>query len=268
MQIRKSLVLAALLSLPFLAYSAPKHELGFIKKKDGKNIENILEMTADTEGNLTYKVDKIQTQMKKKDYDFAWIPMPKEIKDTNKKFKDKDYAGALEEYKKNYTSFKFLGWDAYCLYRESECLAEMGKKDDAMKKLAELRSLKIEDQEKQGKYVMEGCKLLADIYLEKGDMKSADELLAKVSMESEDDNIAAQALIHRGDLLAKMNNKREAALMYLRVAIMFQKSNKYRAEAICKAANSLKEQNDNRESKWAGLLKKDYPDSPLIKELK
>ena len=85
---------------------------------------------------------------------------------------------------------------------------------------------------------------------------------------SRNDQLAAFAINARGDIFLATEKKRDAVLMYLRTALLMPKENRERPKALLKVANLLKEMNDNRAANFANMLRTDYPDNSLIKELK
>lgn len=98
-------------------------------------------------------------------------------------------------------------------------------------------------------------------------LDDANKVLAELA-KSDDDNIAAFSFNAMGDILLRQEKKKEAVLKYMIPSLLFDAQNKERPRALCQSANILKELNDNRSAKFSDMLRKDYPDSPFIKELK
>lgn len=238
----------------------------FIVKKDGSSMKAEYQ-AVDPAGNITYKQDKLTSKMKAGDYKYARLAKtPDEILLADKKFTDSKFQDALADYKNLHTQYKFLGFDVYCIWKESVCLEKLGKKDDAIARLKTLDGYQCVDKKKELEFY-EARKLLANILIDIG--KFDDALVVLVDFgNSEDENISAFNFNAKGDILAKQNKKKEAVLMFMRTALLLNQQNKERPRALCQVANLLKELNDNRSATFAEMLKKDYPDSPFAKELK
>ena len=225
------------------------------------------EISSDSSGNLSYTEEgKYKRTIKRKDYIYAWIPRPADIKAADELAKEKD-SSAAREYAALAVKYKHLGWEIYCLRMEAQSLYDAGKKDDAGKILAPLAKQNSESAEKDETDILEAQKLLAAIFMEKKDYKNADELLSEL-IKSSNDDFAAAALNAKGDIFAAKGDKKEAALMYLQTALLFPSAAQERPAALMKLANTLKELNDKRSAIFADKLKKEYPKSPFIKDLK
>lgn len=236
----------------------------FIVKKDGGKIK-VDRIEADDKGILTYSSGKFKVKIKPDDYKYAWIPKPSSIIDAEKKLHSKDYAAAASAFKTCYSQYKYLGYDVLCVWGEASCLYNLDKKEDVIEKLKSLEGYKLEDPQKQSAYY-DAKKLLANAYIDLNRRDDAYRVLSELD-NSSDDNIAAWGFVARGDILTKQGKKKEAVLMYMKTALLFPKTNMERPGALCNIANLLKQMNDNRASKFAEMLKNEYPGSPYINKL-
>jgi tetratricopeptide (TPR) repeat protein len=240
-----------------------------LKKKGGSH-ENVDSITADSKGNLTVKTSRkgrlFTTKVKKGDYEYAWVPMSKGLKSIESRIKGKDYQGALEAVAKYHDKYKYIGWDLYCIYMKGLAESKSGKNAEAIKTLqaAVGYDVKIPFNEK---YMLDSMKLLANLYIDSNNYAKADEILSKIAY-SKDGDTAAFALNAQGDILNRQGKKMQAKIKYLQTVQLFNTKNPHRAEALCQLANLLKETNDSRYTKFASMLKKEYPGSPWIKKLK
>lgn len=255
--------LAVLTSLSAISLSAAEI---LIEKREGAPIKAEY-VGSDANGDITYKEEKFTIKIKANDYKFARIAkIPDDITAADKKFADQKYQDALTDYKNLYNLFRYVGYDVYCILRESACLDKLGKKEEALARLKTLDTYQSPDPQKKAD-LSEVKKLQATLLIDLGKFDDANKALSELG-NSDDDNLAAFSFNARGDILMKQGNKKEAVLKYMIPALIFNTQNKERPRALCQVANILKELNDNRSTKFSDMLKKDYPDSPFIKELK
>ena len=260
---RLTCTLAVTLSLSALTLSAIEVT---IEKKEGQPAKGEY-ISSEANGDITLKQDKFTVKVKATDYKYARLAkMPDEIAAADKKFADQKSADAMADYKNLYNLYRHVGYDVYCIYKESACLEKLGKKEDALARLKTLDSYQCADPKKLSD-LFDGKKLQATILIDLNKFDDALKVLADLG-NSDDDNLAAFSFNARGDILVKQGKKKEAVLKYMIPALIFAQQNKERPRAICQVANLLKELNDNRSSKFADILKKDYPDSQYVKELK
>jgi tetratricopeptide (TPR) repeat protein len=237
-----------------------------IEKKEGAPIKAEY-VSADANGDITYKQEKFTGKIKANDYKFARIAkIPDEITAADKKFADRKYQEALADYRNLYNLYRHVGFDVYCIYRESACLDKLGKKEEALARLKILDTCKNQDPQKKSD-LSESEKLQANLLIKLDKFDEANKVLSELG-NSDDDNLAAFSFNARGDILLKQGKKKEAVLKYMIPALIFNAQNKERPRALCQVANILKELGDNRATKFSDMLKKDYPDSPFIRELK
>ncbi len=262
MRKKEALILSV---LAFAAWSVSAVEI-HIENKDGSPIKGEY-LSCEPNGDITFKQEKLQRKIKANEYKYARLAkVPDEITAADKKFAEAKFQEALASYKTLYNQYKYVGFDVYCLWKESACLEKLGKNDDAVARLKTLDSYQLVDKKKEPEF-NESRKLLSNILIGTGKYDDALAVLAVLG-NSEDDNISAFSFNAKGDILVKQNKKKEAILMFMRTALILNPQNKERPRALCQIANLLKELNDNRSIKFAEILKKDYPDNPFTKELK
>lgn len=251
----------ALAAVPAMAQKA------VILRNDGKQL-TADGITADAQGNLTYREGAVQQRMRSTDYRWARIPKPQEIAAVEQLIRGNKFAEAAAQARTLYDQFKFLGYDVNLVYLESMCLNRTGKEAEAITRLELLNPLKPADLDPQKIQQYWECrKLLAELYVKARKFDQANPVLSQLG-SAQDDDLAAFALNAQGDILLSQNKKRDAALMFLRTALLFPKENKERPKALVRVANTLKEMNDNRATTFAEMLQKDYPGSSFIQDLK
>lgn len=255
--------LATLMSLGAITLSAVEIT---IEKKEGAPIKAEY-VGSDANGDITYKQEKFTLKIKPNDYKFARLAkVPDEITAADKKFAEQKFQDALADYKNLYNQHRYVGFDVYCILKEGACLDKLGKKEDALARLKALDNYQNPDPQKKSE-LSEVKKLQSTLLIDLNKFDDANKLLAELG-NSDDDNLAAFSFNARGDILVKQGKKKEAVLKYMIPALIFNTQNKERPRALCQVANILKELSDNRAGKFSDMLKKDYPDSPYIKELK
>ncbi|HBC85639.1 MAG TPA: hypothetical protein DCZ94_01665 [Lentisphaeria bacterium] len=237
-----------------------------VEKKEGQARGEYV--SSDPNGDIALKQDnKFTIKIKAADYKYARLAKtPDEILAADKKFDAQKYAEAMADYKNLYNAYKFVGFDVYCIYKESACLEKLGKKADALARLKIMDTYQCLDPKKLPDF-FDCKKLQATLLIDTGKFDEAFKVLTDLG-NSNDDNLAAFSFIARGDILSKQGKKKEAVLKYMVPALIFPQQNTERPKALLLVANTLKEMNDNRSTKFAEILKKEYADSPQVKELK
>jgi len=214
-------------------------------------------ISSDAKGNLTYKASGFSQKVKPGKYLYARIPMPKSVTKAYKLLKSKKYDKALKAFNSAYAKYRYLGWNVYCIYYSGIALDKLKKTDAAIAKLNELKSAPL-DREKMGRY-LEAKKLLATLYIEKGDFSKAQNVLKELG-NAKNSAIAAFSNVKQGDILLKQGKKKDALLMYLRTVLLFTKSNtKERPEAFKKTITILKNDKNNKYLIFEKMAKADYP---------
>lgn len=221
----------------------------------------------ETNGDLTYTTgaSAIKSKVMKGKYKYAWIPKPKEITDADAKLAKGDYKDAADGYQKAFATNKLLGWDVYCTWKEAEALSKQDKTADAVKKLETLKDYKLVNPTLEPD-LLNAYKLLSTLYISQDKYDLATPYIDKL-MKSPDESLASSAFIRKGDILARKNNKKEAALAYFQAALLFPKSSD-RPEALFKSSQMLTDLKDSRSAKFADILKAEYPGNEYTKQLK
>lgn len=229
----------------------------YVVTKQGKKIQYD-KISSDAKGKLTLKSNKgISQVMKPGTYQFAWIPRPTAITSALKKLRGKKYADAAKAFDKCYSTYRHVGYDVDCIFYSAWALNKLGKKAEAIAKINKLTS-RPKDPNKMKKY-MEAKKLLADLYIDESKFGPAEGVLKELSGAS-DPAISAWANIKAGDILKKKGKRKDALLMYMRTALLYDKKNKKeRPEALKKIIEILKEDKNNKYLEFEKISKTDYP---------
>ena len=236
----------------------------YVIKKDGKKL-SATKITSDSKGVLTVKTGSVATKIKPRDYKYARIPMPADIKKAAKDLGDKKYAAAAEALKKLYPKYKYLGWDVFCIYGAAKALNENGQKSAAIAQL-ELLTKKPVDPAKMN-YYMHAQKLLAELYADSGKYSQAEKIL-KILSTSNDDSLVAFSNNIQGDMLMKQGKTMDAKLMYMTTALLFDaKNRKERPEALVKIINILRSEKNNKALDFKKKLENDYPGTKYLNDL-
>ena len=256
------LVSAAVL---FLAVVSQAKEECIVKLTNG-TVQKCDDISAAANGDLSVRSGKFTNKVKKKDYVYAHIPMPSEIKSAFSKLKSKNYADAIKLAEQAHSKYKLLGWNLCCLMIQAEAEKALGKPEDALKTLQPVEGYELVNPEEE-KYFGGSLKVISGIYFDMKKYNECNAALGKIAY-SKSPEIAAYALNKQGDVLYEQGDKNKAVTKYLQTILLMKSAGNERAEALLKAANTLKEQNDNRSAKFSAMLKSDYPKSPYISQLK
>ena len=237
-----------------------------IVTSDGKTIKTSA-ITARANGDLEYvsPESNLKIRISKGRFRYAWIPKPSGITEADAKYTAGDYKNAAELYLKAYLNYRLLGWDLYCLRMEAKALDKIGLRNEALKKLEELRNTRIQNPEQETDY-LRAMNDLAELYLLQDNSKEAEKLLDKV-IRSKNDELSSGAFLKKGDLLRKNGDEKEALIHYFQVVMLFPKSSR-RPEAIFKTWQLLTAMKDTRAQKFADQLRKEYPNDPYAGKLK
>jgi tetratricopeptide (TPR) repeat protein len=234
-----------------------------VKMKSGE-IKKFDKIASDASGNLLLMSGKFKTKIRKNQYIYAWIPIPKAIQAAAIKVKKQDYKTAIKILDKYQPQYKYLGWNVFMIFLRAKAEEGLGNKEAAVKLLEPLTSHQLLNP-KNRKFLDESYQTLGSLYIETGKLDMGEKVFNKIAY-AQDPETASFALNKLGDILLKKGKAKEAVLKYLQTVLLFK--TKERAEALCKLANTLKTLNDNRSVKYASMLKKEYPGSPYVKELK
>jgi len=263
MNIRLKTVLALTLFATFTSsiFAASKP---FIVKKGGKK-EYYDNITADSRGVLMLKKGSITKKIKPGTYDYAHIPMPSDLRKAVGVLKSKKFSDAASQFEKLYPKYKLLGWGAFCAYAGAQALDASGKKTAAISSLNLITKMPADPAEHG--YYFRGQKLLATLYADTSNFDKAQRLLKTLSKSNDSSTVAFSNNLN-GDILSKQGKNKDAKLMYMRTALLFdQKNKKERPEALFKIIKILKKEKNNKSLEFEKILKTDYPGSHYIQEI-
>ncbi|OGV34075.1 MAG: hypothetical protein A2020_01245 [Lentisphaerae bacterium GWF2_45_14] len=249
----------------FLAAVSQAKE-GCVVKLTNGTIQQCDGIEASANGDLSVRSGKFTNKIKKKDYIYAHIPMPAELKTALSKLKTKNYKEAISAAVQGQAKYKALGWNLFCSMVKAEAENGLGEQAEALKTLEECAGYEITNPEEE-KYRDECQRVMSSIYFDMKKYKECAEVLNKIAY-SKSPEVAAYALNKQGDIFYNEGEKNRAVIKYLQTVYLMKSVGNERAEALLKAANTLKELNDNRSAKFAAMLKKDYPQSPYVSQLK
>lgn len=222
-------------------------------------------ITQDSSGNLIVKSGNVSRKIKYGTYKYARVPLPSLVRKAAKALRYKKYDTAVSLFKKAYGEYRFLGWDAFCVYGSAQADMEMGKKKQAIDGLLRLKGAP-SDPEKMPFYI-KAKRLLAQLYVDEAQFDKAKVVLKELGA-CNDDAVAAFSNNLLAEILMKQGKRKDATLMYLRTALLFSKKNtKERPEALANVVKILKEDKNNKYKIFEKKLKEDYPSSKYIKNL-
>jgi predicted negative regulator of RcsB-dependent stress response len=236
----------------------------FIVKKGGKK-EYYDHITADARGVLMLKKGSITKKIKPGTYLYAHIPMPSDLKKAVAALKAKKYSEAAAKLEKLFPKYKLLGWGSLCAYGRAQALEATNQKTAAISALTLLTKTPVDPAERN--YYFRAKKLLAKLYADTSSFDKALKILKQLST-SNDSSIVAFANNLNGDILLKQGKNKDAKLMYMRTALLFdQRNKKERPEALVKIIKMLKKEKNNKALEFEKILKADYPGSHYTKEI-
>ena len=218
-------------------------------------------VTASPRGELTYTVSGTSVRLAPDGYIFARVPRPELVNTGIAQIRAKNFAQAVETFDKLYSDFRFLGWDVEAIYFSAFALEKLGKNKEAIDKL-NLITEEPKDPEKMSRYY-EAKRLLAEIYITEKKLAEAHKVLQLLG-GAQSDAIVAFANNKQGDILLLEGKRRDALLMYLRTALLFDKNNtRERPEALGKIVKIFKEDRNNRFIDFEKMFAADYPGQKL-----
>ena len=250
--------LKAILVIAFIAGFGlvARAEKPFIVTKSNKKVIAD-KVAADSRGVLTYTASGFSRKMKPGEYKYARVSKPKAVSNAFKKLKSKKYADAAKAFGKAYKSYRYLGWNVYCIYYGAAALNKNGNKSAAIARINLIKKPPV-DRVKIANY-LKAKKLLAELYIDSNKFDEAEEVLKELGT-AQSASIAAFANVKQGDILLKKDKRKDALLMYLRTVLLFNKSNKKeRPEALKKTIEILKKDKNNKYLVFEKMLKTDYP---------
>lgn len=238
-------------------------EESVIRTLDNRDMK-VSSIKALPDGALEYTIagGKVRTKMPRGKYIYAWISKPKEISAADILLEANVPDKAAAAYRAAYEKYKLLGWDVYCIYKESEALAKLGQKAEAVKKLDQLKDYKLINTRLIPQLVAVK-RLNAQLCIELGKYEQALPILNEMTMGTDNGN-AAYGFMKKGDILRQQNKPKEAALMYLQTVLLFRDVPE-RPEALYKLYTTLSGMKDPNAQKFADMLKREYPEDAYTK---
>ncbi len=230
-----------------------------VVKKDNSQAKGIL-LDVDGAGTLTIQDGQFKTKLKSSEYAYARIAQePADYSNAEKLLKSGKFAEAEKLYSQVAASkYKFLGYELPALYGKATCLEKLGKDDDAIKILTSVT--KSEPVDKQlDLHFYNSKRLLSDIYIKQNKFDLAYPVLTELG-NTNSDNLAAYSFNARAEILTKQGKKKDAVLMYMRTALLFDPKISERGDSLVNIVKLLKEMNDTRAIKFEEMLKKEHPD--------
>ena len=207
----------------------------------------------------------------RKDVRWAWIPKPEEITKADKLLDSKKFDEAATAFAAAVKSYGPLGWEPYAKLRQAEALDAAGKQTEAIKVLESLENYSNVCPYNEAD-LSRAYELLIGFYADIKAWKKGLDLSKKLMYAG--DAAAVSALFARGEILSKraeetnsQDDRRDAFNAYAQVCLLFPKSSRA-DEAAFRAYEILSDLNDVRREIFADKLKKDYPKSKYIKQLK
>lgn len=255
-----------LLFLSFALAAAPAVQESIIHTMDDKDMK-VLTAVALPDGSIEYTLPgsgKQKVKIPRGRYLYAWIPKPKEVSEADVLFEANLPEKAIGAYRAAYAKYSLLGWDVYCIYRESEALSMLGQKTEALAKLDQLKDYKTSNP-RLLPHIALAKRLNAKLCIELGKFDQALQILKEMTSGT-DDSAAAFGFMKKGDILKAQNKNKEASLMYLQTVLLFRHAPE-RPEALAKLYTVLQEMKDPNAAKFGEMLKREYPDSDFTKKL-
>lgn len=255
--------LICIFGMASVLFSADAQEL--LKLTGSEKVLNVQNLVGNPDGSVSYISEgKKKITVPGKAYDYAWVPMPKEIAEADLILNSKDFPKAEKLYSAAYNKYKLLGWDVYCTMKRAQILAEENRLSDALAFLEPLQSFQALNPEVQ-KHVMEAQIYYSRLLIQSGDLKKAAAYTENM-LKSPDDNTVFHGFLNQGDLAVLDHRKKKAVRCYLQAVFLFT-THPDRPVVLYKAANLLKEMKDDRWKNLAEMLKKKYPDSEYSKKI-
>ena len=222
-------------------------EESVIRTLDNRDMK-VSSIRALPDGSLEYTMadGKIKSTMPRGKYIYAWIPKPKEIAAADILLEANVPDKAAAAYRAAYEKYKLLGWDVYCIYRESEALARLGRRIEAVRKLDQLKDYKLINT-RLGPLLVAVKRLNAQLNIDLGKYDSALALLNEMTMGTDDSAFSECPGTSRGPLQAlyrpDRNQRSERRKVRLhaeaRISGQFLHKNPFPGEKITSASSLL-----------------------------
>lgn len=217
---------------------------------------------------VTYKDGAVSRRISIKDLSYAYSPKKdcKFILDADKLFNAGDYSAAATAYADAEKRYDRFGWDIYTAARRAECLLLQKQEALAIAAFEKYKDVKLNEETKWKQNSLDDG--MATLVTAMATTKNKETLkVAQQIQVGHYPNALGAAHNAEGAMLYDQDKPREAFYSYAKTALLYEKS-PYRPEALCRAANIMKELKDSRGGKFADILKTQYPQSPWVKQLK
>ena len=235
-----------------------------VVKKNGKR-EIFDKVSAKDNGDLIVTKGKIKTKINKSAYLYVVTPKTTSLKKASELLKKGDNAKAAAAFAKLYKKYKYLGWGAYCLYYAGYAYEKAGDKSQAASQLKKLDRKPFNP--KAQIYYYGAKKILGKIYLDNKEYTNL-EGIVKDLYDSKRGDFAAYANNLMGDVYMQQGKVKDAKLMYMRTALLYDSSNrKDRPEALVKIIKILKSERNIKSQEFVKILEKDYPGTAYLKQI-
>ena len=227
-------------------------EQAFIVRTDKKRLL-VKSISASEDGVLTYKTQNFSQKLKPGHYLYAHAPLSDALKNAVRKYRSKDYKNAVKEFDKAYKTSRYLGWGSFCIYYSAKCLEALNKKDEALKRLQQLKDIPLDKEEVS--WFLKAKQMEADILIAKKKYDDAANVLSVIS-RSGDSKSAMFANNARGDILVDQGKSSEALFIYMRNIILFNPDkSKESLKSISKVVEILKEQKNPRAADFEKMMR-------------
>lgn len=224
--------------------------------------------TVSANGNVSYLVGKATLVLPAKDVVYAYRPRKDcaELVSADKAADAGNWAKVYSDLQAANTKYAKLGWDANIIYMQGLALQNQKRNKDALNVLERIRSITTDKFTawKRGD-IDAALSLLVLIAAEENDaekVKSVSEYIFTSGSKAH-----AAALTAAGEVAYTAGKKREAAFNFMKAGLLYNDPIVC-PQALCRAANVLKELGDARGKRFADKLKADYAGNEWISKLK
>ena len=250
---------AAWLALWLAAGGAASSPAAYVIAPNGQRMTGD-DIRANNKGEITLIIGQSERIFLPGQYTQAMADEPAEYDQARQLIEDGKAAQAIPLLNNLVAKFKWLGWDVKATQLLAEVDVQQGNPAAAIKRCEQMQALYPalkDDADFQGAFYQ--GRIAAKQY-------DRVEPLLKSAIASGTRAQAARAQLQRGDLRLAQGRAEDAALDYLRTALLFETEKELHPEALYKAAVALRQLNDK--SSFNLLLQKLktlYPDSPYAK---
>ncbi|MBE6405588.1 MAG: hypothetical protein E7040_06160 [Lentisphaerae bacterium] len=235
-----------------------------VKLTGEKKPVTVQNLTANADGSVSYTLNGKRWTAPAFSFDYARVPMPPEIKAADKVFADRNFVKAEKLYQIEYEKYKNLGWGIYCITGWAKTLDKLGRVEEALKQLERIRFITSTDPYVK-KDEITAKQLYIDLLIKIKDYEAA-AVMAESLLVSDDDSVVFLAFERKGDIALFRKDKKKAVREYLQACFLVT-DHPRRPEVLYKATVLLKALKDKRWTRFASLLKKQYPNSVYAKKI-